>query len=329
MLEFILQAIKVVLPCIAAGAVVCYINVQNAKKQKEIERAQTKNECGDEEINYEIAYPAVIYGIMYACLFFCVICLIFSYLDEQFGWFTGITFGGGAALGLYGVLGSHVWKIWVKGEQIIYRGYNGIKHYYTLSDLTKVTVRSDGALIVYSGKKRLFKIDNNLPMRAILRAQMLDKNIPNDVDGMTIDNFRLKPRMVYYVGTILCGGFFGLILGIIIKQGEFNSIYFIPMLLGLVITGLIFLDLLLDRFAVDGKMVTRRRGLLTKRFSLDDVDYIHTKKDLFRENLEFYIDGKKITHVWVLNQPYELLKRKLCAVGVKTQKNKKKKAKKK
>ena len=308
MLEFILQVIKVVLPCIAAGAVVRYINVQNEKKQKEIEQIQSQNECEEEEINYEIAYPAAIYGIMYSCLVISCGCILGCYVDKQLDWFTGIGFGGFVALSVYGVLGSHVWKIWVNGEQIIYRGYNGIKHYYTLSDITKFTVRSDGALIVYSGKKRLFKIDNNLPMRAILRAQMLDKNIPNDVDGMTIDNFRLKPRMVYYVGTILCGGFFGLILGIIIKQGEFNSIYFIPMLLGLVITGLIFLDLLLDRFAVDGKMVTRRRGLLTKRFSLDDVDYIHTKKGLFRENLEFYIDGKKITHIWVLNQPYELLK---------------------
>ena len=133
MLEFTLRVIKVLLPCIVAGAVVRYINVQNKKVLEQIEHAQGQNENEEDEVSYEIAYPPVIYGIMYVCMFVFLFFFIYAYIDNQLGWFTGIVFGGFILLGLYGVLGTHVWKIWVKGEQIIYRGYNGIKHYYTLS----------------------------------------------------------------------------------------------------------------------------------------------------------------------------------------------------
>ena len=65
-------------------------------------------------------------------------------------------------LSLCSVLGTHVWKIWVKGEKIIYRSYIGIKHYYTFADITRVSERLDGGYEFYSGKKKLFRIDNNL-----------------------------------------------------------------------------------------------------------------------------------------------------------------------
>ena len=153
MLEFILQVIKVLLPCIAAGAVVRYINVQNEKKQRELENVSENNIEGEKVVKYEIAYPAVIYGLMYACLIICVVCLIYGYIDNQLDWFTGTIFGGFSILWGYGVLASHVWKIWVNGEQIIYRGYNGIKHYYTLSDITRVTEKVNGAYVYYAGNK--------------------------------------------------------------------------------------------------------------------------------------------------------------------------------
>ena len=70
MLEFTLRVIKVLLPCIVAGAVVRYINVQNKKVLEQIEHAQGQNENEEDEVSYEIAYPPVIYGIMYVCLCF-------------------------------------------------------------------------------------------------------------------------------------------------------------------------------------------------------------------------------------------------------------------
>ena len=82
--------------------------------------------------NLEIGYPFELAFIMYISLIFSLGIIIGAYVDGQLDWFVGILGGAYMLLSLCSVLGTHVWKIWVKGEKIIYRSYAGIKHYYTV-----------------------------------------------------------------------------------------------------------------------------------------------------------------------------------------------------
>ena len=312
MIALFVQVIKVLLPCIAAGAVVRYINVQNEKKQKEFENINKENADGEKVVKYEIAYPPVVYGLMYACLIFFSGLFIYAYIDNQLDWFTGVGLGIFIALGLSSVLGTHVWKIWVNGEQIIYRGYNGIEHYYTFSDITRVTEKVDGAYEYYAEDKKLFKIDNNLIEGAKLTGQLIRKGVPCDLEGMSINSFTLKPQTVYWAVSAMCAGGFALLLGILIKQNETDSVYFMPLLICVVISLLLLLDLLCDRFSIKDGEVIRRRGIFTKRFQVEEIENVRIHKGLFRENLEFYVKGKKVTKVWTKNRPYELLRQRLA-----------------
>ena len=209
------------------------------------------------------------------------------------------------------MLGTHVWKIWVKGEKIIYRSYTGIKHYYTFADITRVSERLDGGYEFYSGKKKLFRIDNNLPEGSTLAGMLQAKKIPCDKAGMTIDKFTLKTRGVYKAVSAMSVGFFCWMVWVMIEQNETNIIFFRPMLALAVISLIIFIDLITDRFSVNGTRVTRRRGLIVKKFDISEIESTRLKKGLFGEKIEFYVKGKCIAKVSTNNQPYDLLDRRI------------------
>ncbi|WP_172681255.1 DUF6560 family protein, partial [Roseburia inulinivorans] len=197
MLAFLVTLIKVIAPWVAAAVVIHYLNVYNEKKYPEFYNLDDKKTPQSLFENLEIGYPFELAFIMYVGLLFFLICLIGAYVDDQLNWFTGGIFGCLELLAICSVLGTHVWKIWVKGDKIIYRSYIGIKHYYTFADITRITERLDGGYEFYSGKKKLFRIDNNLSDGAILAGKLQAKKIPCDKAGMTIDKFTLKTRGVY------------------------------------------------------------------------------------------------------------------------------------
>ena len=194
MLAFLVTLIKVIAPWVAAAVVIHYLNVYNEKKYPEFYNLDDKKTPQSLFENLEIGYPFELAFIMYVGLLFFLICLIGAYVDDQLNWFTGGIFGCLELLAICSVLGTHVWKIWVKSEKIIYRSYIGIKHYYTFADITRITERLDGGYEFYSGKKKLFRIDNNLSDGAILAGMLQAKKIPCDKAGMTIDKFTLKTR---------------------------------------------------------------------------------------------------------------------------------------
>ena len=214
-------------------------------------------------------------------------------------------------MAIYAVLGTHVWKIWVKGDKIIYRSYIGIKHYYTFADITRITERLDGGYEFYSGKKKLFRIDNNLPDGAILAGKLQAKKIPCDKAGMTVDKFTLKTRGVYKAVSAMSVGFFCWMVWVMIEQNETNIIFFRPMIALAVISLIIFIDLITDRFSVNGTRVTRRRGLIVKKFDISEIESTRLKKGLFGEKIEFYVKGKCIAKVSTNNQPYDLLDKRI------------------
>ena len=311
MLAFLVTLIKVIAPWVAAAVVIHYLNVYNEKKHPEFYNLDDKKTPQSLFENLEIGYPFELAFIMYISLIFSLGIIIGAYVDGQLDWFVGILGGAYMLLSLYAVLGTHVWKIWVKGEKIIYRSYTGIKHYYTFADITRITERLDGGYEFYSGKKKLFRIDNNLSDGAILAGMLQAKKIPCDKAGMTIDKFTLKTRGVYKAVSAMSVGFFCWMVWVMIEQNETNIIFFRPMLALAVISLIIFIDLITDRFSVNGTRVTRRRGLIVKKFDISEIESTRLKKGLFGEKIEFYVKGKCIAKVSTNNQPYDLLDKRI------------------
>ena len=311
MLAFWVTLIKVIAPWVAAAVVIHYLNVYNEKKYPEFYNLDDKKTPQSLFENLEIGYPFELAFIMYISLIFSLGIIIGAYVDGQLDWFVGILGGAYMLLSLCSVLGTHVWKIWVKGEKIIYRSYIGIKHYYTFADITRITERLDGGYEFYSGKKKLFRIDNNLSDGAILAGMLQAKKIPCDKAGMTVDKFTLKTRGVYKAVSAMSVGFFCWMVWVMIEQNETNIIFFRPMLVLAVISLIIFIDLITDRFSVNGTRVTRRRGLIVKKFDISEIESTRLKKGLFGEKIEFYVKGKCIAKVSTNNQPYDLLDKRI------------------
>ena len=311
MLAVLVTLIKVIAPWVAAAVVIHYLNVYNEKKYPEFYNLDDKKTPQSLFENLEIGYPFELAFIMYISLIFSLGIIIGAYVDGQLDWFVGILGGAYMLLSLYAVLGTHVWKIWVKGEKIIYRSYTGIKHYYTFADITRVSERLDGGYEFYSGKKKLFRIDNNLSDGAILAGMLEAKKIPCDKAGMTVDKFTLKTRGVYKAVSAMSAGFFCWMVWVMIEQNETSIIFFRPMLALAVISLIIFIDLITDRFSVNGTRVTRRRGLIVKKFDISEIESTRLKKGLFGEKIEFYVKGKCIAKVSTNNQPYDLLDRRI------------------
>ena len=311
MLAFLVTLIKVIAPWVAAAVVIHYLNVYNEKKYPEFYVSDDKKTPQSLFENLEIGYPFELAFIMYISLIFSLGIIIGAYVDGQLDWFVGILGGAYMLLSLCSVLGTHVWKIWVKGDKIIYRSYIGIKHYYTFADITRVSERLDGGYEFYSGKKKLFRIDNNLSDGAILAGKLQAKKIPCDKAGMTVDKFTLKTRGVYKAVSAMSVGFFCWMVWVMIEQNETNIIFFRPMLALAVISLIIFIDLVTDRFSVNGTRVTRRRGLIVKKFDISEIESTRLKKGLFGEKIEFYVKGKCIAKVSTNNQPYDLLDKRI------------------
>ena len=311
MLAFLVTLIKVIAPWVAAAVVIHYLNVYNEKKYPEFYVSDDKKTPQSLFENLEIGYPFELAFIMYISLIFSLGIIIGAYVDGQLDWFVGILGGAYMLLSLCSVLGTHVWKIWVKGEKIIYRSYTGIKHYYTFADITRVSERLDGGYEFYSGKKKLFRIDNNLSDGAILAGMLQAKKIPCDKAGMTVDKFTLKTRGVYKAVSAMSVGFFCWMVWVMIEQNETSIIFFRPMLALAVISLIIFIDLITDRFSVNGTRVTRRRGLIVKKFDISEIESTRLKKGLFGEKIEFYVKGKCIAKVSTNNQPYDLLDKRI------------------
>ena len=311
MLAFLVTLIKVIAPWVAAAVVIHYLNVYNEKKYPEFYNSDDKKTPQSLFENLEIGYPFELAFIMYISLIFSLGIIIGAYVDGQLDWFVGILGGAYMLLSLCSVLGTHVWKIWVKGDKIIYRSYIGIKHYYTFADITRVSERLDGGYEFYSGKKKLFRIDNNLSDGSKLAIKLQVKQVPCDKAGMTVDKFTLKTRGVYKAVSAMSVGFFCWMVWVMIEQNETSIIFFRPMLALAVISLIIFIDLITDRFSVNGTRVTRRRGLIVKKFDISEIESTRLKKGLFGEKIEFYVKGKCIAKVSTNNQPYDLLDKRI------------------
>jgi len=138
------------------------------------------------------------------------------------------------------------------------------------------------------------------------------ENVPCKKEGMDTENFKLKVQTVYYVIDFMCIGFCVFFMYVMVAQDEVETGFFKMFLVGLIVSLVVLLDFATDKFSVDGDEVVRRRFFSTKRFKLSEVGYVKESKNILRENLEFYINDKCVTRVWMKNRPFDMLESRLA-----------------
>lgn len=73
--------------------------------------------------------------------------------------------------------GVVVWRIVVNGNEILYRNYLGRIKRYTFEEISEIRELKSHKLIVYSNDKKIFSIDNNLPMGAYFKCTAREKGV--------------------------------------------------------------------------------------------------------------------------------------------------------
>jgi hypothetical protein len=146
----------------------------NVKKRKdEVEHYRTKGYINSPPLdtgNFVIKYDGMIKVAIDISFGFFVLALLINIGNVFFGWgfgsgsgiFTLIGFGFLFLLTGYAFLGTTVWKITVRGNEIIYRNYFGISKTYYYSQLEKIIITKKEKIMVYQDGKKIMTIDNNL-----------------------------------------------------------------------------------------------------------------------------------------------------------------------
>lgn len=101
------------------------------------------------------------------------ICVLGTGIDAS----TVIFFG--VFLAFYAITfsGVVIWRIVVDDDEIIYRNYYGKTKRYTFNELSEIKELKNRKIIVYSGGKKIFAIDNNLPMGAYFKSTAREKGV--------------------------------------------------------------------------------------------------------------------------------------------------------
>jgi hypothetical protein len=298
----VLEGSKTMLPWIAVW-LVFYI----ADRRKE----KNKPKLGEKE--YVIKSDKLFFWIMLVGFLFFSYCLCMSIVDSQLDWGTGGGFGAFTLFTLMGVLKTSLWRVRVDGMQIEFRSTFGRTRVYSFSDVTKGLYKKGGELRIYAGDKRIFTFEELIDSSPF-EFQMLELGIPmEELHGMTTDAHVLRPQMVYF---IISGASFAgwAVMGILLRtQGARISLLDLAFWGPAVICLLLFLDFLFDKAEVKGNTLYRRRFLKgTREIPFHQISGVRMKKNLFRENLIIYENGKKAAVIWIRNEPIELFRGKLA-----------------
>jgi hypothetical protein len=175
---------------------------------------------------------------------------------------------------------STIWRIEVKGEELIYRSIFGIKHKYLLSDITEVVYTKSGAFRLYEGKRRILTCDEELVGAAYLEEVLRERKVPvRNIDNATSDRFVIHPKKVELiimlgVSIVLC-----IVIVILLVQKD-NEV--IPMLFAAMLFCLyMFAYYLYDKVIVqDGLVYYRKLFHKEQCFQLQQITG-YKRKDTF------------------------------------------------
>lgn len=73
--------------------------------------------------------------------------------------------------------GIVIWRVVVDDDEIIYRNYYGKTKRYTFNEISEVKELKNHKIIVYSKGRKIFAIDNNLPMVAYFKCTASEKGV--------------------------------------------------------------------------------------------------------------------------------------------------------
>ena len=119
------------------------------------------------------------FALFYSIFLICLGDLLWGWeIWTNIDWIVCIGFGIFAfGLGLPCFLGTNVWKIELKANEVVYRNYIGMKRKYTWRSITKIKKKKSGTIIAYAGKNRIFTIDDNIMSGILFEAVCKEKGI--------------------------------------------------------------------------------------------------------------------------------------------------------
>jgi hypothetical protein len=128
-------------------------------------------------------------------------------------------------------------EIRVKGDKIRYRSIFGRVREYAISDITSTVSNHNGKLRIYSEKKRIFTLSDDMN-GALLESELTKRGVPViDTKGMTVDNHVIKAYGLFKYGfTIVLIFFICLVVGLLSEKelllATLFAIFTLPFLYG-------------------------------------------------------------------------------------------------
>ncbi len=95
-------------------------------------------------------------------------------------WWGYLVFSFFMLLGLFFTIYCASWKIIIDDNQIVYSPFPWIKKQFSFTDITKIKIRNQQQIRVYSGNKVVFTVDWNCRGFNVLKERLLREQIPFD-----------------------------------------------------------------------------------------------------------------------------------------------------
>lgn len=101
------------------------------------------------------------------------ICILGTGIDAG----TVVFFGIFVMFYVFAFSGVVVWRVIIDDNEIIYRNYYGKTKRYTFNEISEIKELRNHKIIVYSNGKKIFSIDNSLPMGVYFKCTARDKGV--------------------------------------------------------------------------------------------------------------------------------------------------------
>lgn len=302
------------LPFVGAIIVLLVLRYNKEKRERKLKEKVSKRELG-EVIEYSIRCSKIMFAIMLSGVIVFGFGFAGCYYDNQLNWFTGVGIGAPFLLSLCGFLYSAVWKVSVSGDELAFRNMFGIVRHYKVSDVTCVVLKKTGASAVYIDERKIFTIDE-LMVAAEFELQLIAANVPRrtpeEFRGMNEECFCVTVTTTYKILAVILGACYCFIGTVLLKDESRYSFQTMIILVTILAPILTMIDFLSDKVEIEGDIMIRRRLLLFKRIiKIGEIGYVREKKNVFRKNLQIYVNDKKVCSIWLKNSGIDILQRRL------------------
>ena len=169
--------ISVVTSLVIIG-ITCLVKLLNKKAEKNMD-----------ETRFEVRQPIVylVVSIITTVVFGAGSIYTTIFLDDTLELWVYFFLSILAILGVFLTIYCLSWKIVVENENIVFSRFLGIKRYYAIKNITKVIIHNRG-MKVFSGKKKLFSVENTTRGYNVLIARLKKEQI-------SFDDYNINARL--------------------------------------------------------------------------------------------------------------------------------------